>query len=177
VLPTGYPDRYLGLVAHLYHSPGWSLVFTDGSEALFAREAGPGVDLRDRQVTVSLLDTIDQRFVGPPRTAARLHLAKLDLLLGHLEEAKLVLAPMDDLGARALRARCFLLAGDLASAETLARSLLAERGDDVQSLNLLAVIAFARGDSAAGLTWLRRALQVEPFNAEARALLDRIEKR
>jgi len=177
VLPTGYPDRYLGLVAHLYRSPGWSLAFTDGSEVLFARDGTPSVDLRDREVTAALLAGLERRFAGPLLTAARLHLAQLDLLLGHLDEAKFVLAPMNDLGARALRARCFLLAGDLGTAETLARSLLAERPDDVQSLNLLAVIAFSRGDSAGGLAWLRRALQVDPFDGEARALLERVEKR
>jgi hypothetical protein len=47
----------------------------------------------------------------------------------------------------------------------------------VQSLNLLAVIAFSRGDDAGGLAWLRRALQIDPFDGEARALLERIEKR
>jgi hypothetical protein len=177
VLPTGYPDRYLGLVAQLYRSAGWSLIFTDGSEVLFARADAGGIDLRDREVTAGLLAGLEGRFRGPLLTAARLHLAKLDLLLGHLDQAQLVLAPMSDLGARALRARCFLLAGDLTTAETLARSLLAEHADDVQSLNLLAVIAFSRGDSAGGVVWLRKALQVDPFNAEARALLERLEKR
>jgi hypothetical protein len=32
VLPVAYPDRYLGLIAHLYASPNWKLVFTDGPE-------------------------------------------------------------------------------------------------------------------------------------------------
>src|SRR5205814_8403737 len=103
VLPTGYPDRYLGLVAQLHQDPRWTLLFTDGSEVLFARDAGPGIDLRDRDTTTALLDELDRRFPGRLRTPARLHLAKLDLLLGNLDEAKFVLAPMDDLGARALR--------------------------------------------------------------------------
>jgi hypothetical protein len=176
VLPTGYPDRYLGLLAHVHGTGSWRLLYTDGSEALFGRDAQASVDLRDRATTVSLLDQLERRYRGPLLTAARLHLARLDLLLGALEEAKFVLAPMDDLGARALRARCFLMAGDLSTAETLARSLLAEHGDDVQSLNLLAVIAFSRGDAIAGREWLRRALRLDPFNAEARALLERVEK-
>jgi hypothetical protein len=178
VLPTGYPDRYLGLVAHLHRSRDWRLIFTDGSEVLFAREPGPPeVDLAARETTLRLLDDLSRRFTGPLLTAARLHLAKLELLVGEIDEAKLVLAPMDDLGARALRARCFLLAGDLTTAETLARSLLAEDPGDVQSMNLLAVIALARGDGAAGLGWLRQALERDPFNAESRSLLERLEKR
>ena len=179
VLPTGYPDRYLGLVAHLQRSPGWTLIFTDGSEVLFARDpaGAPPVNLAARDTTVRLLDDLGRRFSGPLLVAARLHLAKLELLVGQVEEAKLVLAPMDDLGARALRARCFLLAGDLDTAETLARSLLAEDAGDVPSMTLLATIALARGDGQGGLQWLRRALAKSPFDPEARGLLERLEKR
>ena len=61
--------------------------------------------------------------------------------------------------------------------DAMHRSLLAEDPGDVQSMNLLAVIALARGDGAAGLGWLRQALERDPFNAESRSLLERIEKR
>jgi hypothetical protein len=176
VLPTGYPDRYLGLVKHLSGSPDWTLVYTDGSEALFAyRTSDPPVDLGARATTEALLAGLAARHAGAVLTAARLHLAKLDLLLGHLDQARYVLAPMTDRGARGLLARCYLLAGDAANAETLARSLLAAHPDDVASMNLMALIAFGRGQSAEGLGWLRRALQEDPFDAEARALLERME--
>lgn len=179
VLPTGYPDRYLGLVAHLARSRDWTLVYTDGSEVLFARDpaGAPAVNLAQRETTLGILEELSRRYTGPLLTAARLHLAKLLLLVDQVDQAKLVLAPMDDRGARALRARCFLLAGDLVTAQTLARSLLAEDDEDVQSMTLLAVIALAKGDAAAGLDWLRRALAEDPFDAEARALLERLEKR
>src|SRR6185436_541669 len=154
----------------------WKLLFTDGSEVLFGHE-GPALELRDRETTTAILADLERRYTGALRVAARLHLAKLELLVGNLDEAKHVLGPMDDPGARALRARCFLLAGDLSTAETLARSLLAEHPGDVQSMNLLAVIAFSRGDQAGGREWLRRALDAEPWNAESRALLERLEQR
>ena len=41
VLPTAFPDRYLGLIQHLYGSPDWRLIYTDGSEVLFARADSP----------------------------------------------------------------------------------------------------------------------------------------
>jgi cytochrome c-type biogenesis protein CcmH/NrfG len=87
-----------------------------------------------------------------------------------------VVAPLTDLGARALRARAYLLGHDLATAETLARSLLVEDPGDVPTMTLLARIAFARGDTAGGLVWLRRALDRDPYDAEARAWLDHLDK-
>ena len=45
VLPVGYPDRYLGLIAYLYRSDRWRLIATDGTEVLFARDGrDPEVD-------------------------------------------------------------------------------------------------------------------------------------
>jgi hypothetical protein len=178
VLPTGYPDRYLGLVAELARSPDWTLLFTDGSEVLFARDTpAPEVDLGTRATTLALLDGLRARYRGPLLAAARLHLAKLDLLLGHLAEAQVILAAMDDRDARALRARAYLLGGDLATAETLARSLLASDAGDVEGMNLLALVALARGDTPGGVAWLRRALERAPYDSGARALLDRLERR
>src|SRR5260370_39679224 len=37
ILPIGYPDRYVNLVAHLYSGKDWKLIFTDGTETLFAK--------------------------------------------------------------------------------------------------------------------------------------------
>jgi hypothetical protein len=177
VLPTGYPDRYLGLVAYLARSADWTLIFTDGAEVLFARApAAPAIDLGQRETTDLLLAGLDHRYEGTLRTAARLHLAKLDLVLGQLDQAQRVLAPMTDLGARALRARAYLLGHDLTTAETLARSLLLEDPGDVPTMTLLARIAFARGDTAGGVSWLRRALEHDPYDAEVRDWLDHLDK-
>jgi hypothetical protein len=178
VLPTGYPDRYLGLVAELARSPEWRLTFTDGAEVLFAhRTDQPAVYPGDGATTDAVLASLDQRYQGTLRTAARLNLAKLDLVLGHLDQAQRVLAPMTDRGARALRARAYLLGHDLVTAEALARSLVVDDPGDVGSMTLLARIAFARGDSAGGVAWLRRALDRDPFDAEVRALVDRLDNR
>jgi hypothetical protein len=177
VLPTGYPDRYLGLAQHLASSPAWTLIFTDGSEALFAHRTGePGVDLGARETTQSLLAALAERHGQSPvlLAAARVNLAKLDLVLGHADEAEHILVAMPDPAARALYARCRLVAGDLDGAEIIARALLESDADDVASLNLLALVALARGDQPAALSAIRRALHVDPFDAEARALLEQL---
>jgi hypothetical protein len=175
VLPTGYPDRYLELVTYLARSAEWRILYTDGSEVLFGHLGEEGLDLGARSTTSAVLAELKARYPGPLLDAARLHLAKLELALGHLDEAGFVLAPMTDLGARALRARAYLLAEDLSSAEALARNLLRELPGDVSSLTLLARIAFARGDATAGVAWLRQALDRRPFDPEARALLDHLQ--
>jgi tetratricopeptide (TPR) repeat protein len=181
VLPTGYPDRYLGLVEWLGHSPDWKLVFTDGAETLWAYRAGePPVALGARATTEALVAGLQERYASDPAllAAARRSLARLDLVLGHEEEARHVLAPMTatDPAALALLARCHLATGDLAAAEAIARRMLAARADDVEALMLLARISFARGQSADGLAWLRRALEQDPYDAEARALLAELER-
>src|SRR5260370_9944135 len=53
VLPGGYPDRYLNLIAHLYSSPDWKLVFTDGAETLLARRLPGRTDLPDLQAAAT----------------------------------------------------------------------------------------------------------------------------
>jgi tetratricopeptide (TPR) repeat protein len=177
VLPTAYPDRYLGLAQHLASRPDWTLLFTDGSEALFAyRASEPGVDLGARETTRSLLASLAERYGQSPvlLAAARVNLARLDLVLGHGDEAENILVAMPDPAARALHGRCRLVAGDLDGAETIARALLEGDADDVASLNLLALVALARGDPPAAASAVRRALRADPFDAEARAMLERL---
>jgi hypothetical protein len=184
-LPTAFPDRYLGLVQRLARAPGWRLVHTDGSEALFARDPGPGarrpaVDLGNGAVVdgiVAALGPVDGEVAG----AARRHLARLALVLGHVDQARRVLAalPASDTEAQSLLGRCHLVTGDLAAAEAIGRRLLEAGGDDgpdaLPGLTLLALVALERGDTRAGLHFLRRALSLDPFNAEARSILDRLE--
>jgi hypothetical protein len=175
VLTTAYPDRYLGLVAHLEASPSWKLLFTDGSEVLFARE-GRAIDLADRQTIEAIADSLDRRFADRPaeRAAARLNLGRLLVIVGQPTGAERVLAPLDSRAAAELRARVHFAAGDLDAAESLARVLLLEDSDDVRSLTLLAQIAVARRSSDDARRYLTRALSASPFDAEARALLARM---
>ncbi|MES1209947.1 MAG: hypothetical protein ABUS79_28760, partial [Pseudomonadota bacterium] len=67
------------------------------------------------------------------------------------------------------------VAGERAAAETLSRILVAADDHDVRSLALLARIAFMGGEPVAGLGWLRRALDADPADSEARALLTQVE--
>jgi hypothetical protein len=179
-LPTAFPDRYLGLVQALARDPAWRLVHTDGTETLFARsEAGSaGVDLGARATTDALAAALEQRHGARPAVlaAARRQLARLDLTLGHLAEARHLLEamPADDMDARALLARSHLLAGDAATAEAMARRLLAEADDPVPALNLLALAALATGRPQEALGFLRRALHEDPYDTEARGILDQL---
>ena len=125
----------------------------------------------------------DRRFRRPAicrpprreRAAARLNLGRLLVVVGQPAAAERVLAPLDSRAAAELRARGHFAAGDLDAAESLARVLLLEDSDDVRSLTLLAQIAAARRSSDDARRYLTRALSMSPFDAEARALLARIE--
>jgi hypothetical protein len=176
LLPVGYPDRYLGLVAHLYESGGWRLVHTDGTEALFARREGGGaaVDLRSAEVVDQLATALDHRFGGRPalREAARLQLAALEVAVGEPKLAERALAGLDGVASLALRGRCRLATGDLDGAAELAGRALASEPNDVASLDLSAVVAARRGDSTKAVALLRRALDVDPFDTEAGRILE-----
>jgi tetratricopeptide (TPR) repeat protein len=183
LLPTAYPDRYLGLVQHLYGAPGWRLVYTDGSETLFvpagSPAAGAAIDLGDRAVTDRIMGEIDRRDPGEPEVvaAARLHLGRLQLAVGQPGEALHVLEalPDDDVEATLLRARCRLVRGEIETAAGMVRALLGRHPDLVAAHTLLAIAALTRGQTAEALPHLRRALQIDPYDPEARALLDRLE--
>ncbi len=178
VLPVGYPDRYLGLIAHLYASPRWSLVSTDGAEVLFARsEAGArqdAVDLASPSTLDGLRGKIDQTYAHAPALAeaGRLQLATLALAVGQPAQAERALAGVTSPNAEAVRARCRLAAGDLDAAARTAEALLARDGDDASVLDLLAAVEARRGDATKAVALLRRALAVNPFDAEARRILE-----
>ncbi len=178
VLTTAYPDRYLPLVAHLAASPAWKLLYTDGSEVLFGRD-GPAVALTDRATVDGLAAALDRRYTGLPeaRAAARLHLARLLVVVGQPAGALRVLAQIDSRPAAELRARCHFAAGDMAGAEGLARLLLHDRPDDVRSLTLLAETALARASAEDARQYLGRALAADPYDPEARAVLARLEQK
>jgi hypothetical protein len=185
LLPAAFPDRYLGLIQQLAASPDWRLAFTDGTEVLFTSNAvapnGPAVDLEDPQVVQGLLTDLDRRWPNgaAPGRAARHHLARLLALLGHPVRAREVLATLEpgDLTAALLRARTHLQPGqgDLAQAQAIAADLLAAGHAVPPVFDLLATIALGQGDQATALAHLRRSLAVDPFDAEARGLLEQIE--
>jgi len=180
VLTTAYPDLYLGLVRHVTQYPGWHLAYTDGYEVLFLR-AGSSLALDDPATVAEISTELASRYGGlaaniaPEIVAtARLHLARLLIVLGQWQRAEEVLAALDSRAAAQLRARAMFAAGRLPAAEALARILVADDARDVRSLTLLVEVALAHGDRPLAATWLRRALAVDPYDAEAQALLERI---
>ncbi|HEY0709135.1 MAG TPA: tetratricopeptide repeat protein [Polyangia bacterium] len=191
LLPTVYPDRYLGLIQHLLGSPAWRLIFTDGTEVLFARvdnavgvdnTRATRVDLGDEGQVAQILADLDGRLPTrhAPGRAARRHLARLLLVAGHADRAAQVLTALtaahpDDSDARVLLARTLVLAGKVPEGEALAHDLIKRHGEWPPALDLLAQVAIARGDGAGALGWLRRSLTVNPHGSEALRLLSALE--
>jgi hypothetical protein len=194
LLPTVYPDRYLGLIQHLLQSPAWRLVYTDGTEVLFARidnavgvdnTAADRIDLGDERRVATILADLDERDVRQPTTtavrrAARRHLARLLLVAGHADRARDVLRALttahpDDNDAQILLARTLLLGGQVAEGEAMAQELVKRLGEWPPALDLLAQVAIARGDGPAAVGWLRRSLTVNPHGPEALRLLSALE--
>ncbi|HEX2871385.1 MAG TPA: hypothetical protein VHP33_09020 [Polyangiaceae bacterium] len=182
VLPVLFPERYQRLIAHLYASPNWKLLFTDGSEVLFGRRDLTG-DVAEQPLaqageTERLLSELHERFADSPKVhdAARLSLATLHGALGQFAQAERALREVDAPEAKALQARLRFAAGDLATAERLAQERLRADQDDVGSLSLMAQVALRRGENAQGLGLLRRALDIRPFDEEATRLLAKLEE-
>jgi tetratricopeptide (TPR) repeat protein len=180
VLPTAYPDRYLGLIAHLYASDRWRLVDTDGSEVLFAKRRSngePAVDLAAPGRTDAILAELEARFGRSPEllASARLHLASLHMSVGELDQAERVLNGTNSPESEALLARCQLARGDYPKASALAARVLRSEPDHVRALNVLSLAALARGESHSAATLLGRALRADPFDPEARGILKQLE--
>ena len=175
VLTTTYPDRHLGLIWHLARSPDWHLVYTDGYEVLFLRD-GPDLALGERETVDAILGDLAARFGQGSElaAAARLHFARLLVVLGYSQQAHYVLASLASRPAAHLRARAYFAAGEPAAAETLARIMLAQDPRDLRSLTLLAEIAAMRGQVDQAADRLRQALAIDPYDAEARSLAERL---
>jgi hypothetical protein len=182
VLPVVFPDRYQRLIAELYASSEWKLLFTDGSEVLFGRAdestGAASYDLSQDATTLRILASLRERFGGSPKlhAAAQLHLATLDALVGETAQAERSLAGLDSPEAQALRARCRFAAGNLDGAARISSELLARDGSDVRSLDLLALVALRRGQLTHGATLLRRALGIAPFDQETTEILDHLQE-
>ena len=177
VLTTAYPDRYLGLIWHLAVSSDWRLASTDGVEVLFLRQGMP-LALDERATIDAILQRLALRFGGAAalHEAARIHLARLLVVLGQSRQAEYVLSSLDSLPAAQLRARAHFVAGEHRAAEGLAHILLLQDPRDIRSLALLAEIAVAEGQPGKAGEFLRRALAIDPYDSEAHALVDRLEK-
>src|SRR6185369_12977664 len=182
VLPVLFPERYQRLIAHLYESPEWKLLYTDGSEVLFGRRDLTR-DVAEQRVTElddaqRMLAELQQRYAGLPKVhaAARVSLSTLLGALGQFEPARRALSGLDTPDARSLEARLRFAAGELDLAQQLARRALKGDRDDVRSLNLMALIALRRGDAGEGVGFLRRALRVRPFDPEATEILAKLEE-
>jgi hypothetical protein len=175
VLTTAYPDRYLGLIWHLATLPAWRLVSTDGVEVLFLRQ-GTRLALDERATIDAILQQLAVRFGGNAalHEAARLHLARLLVVLGQSRQAEYVLSSLDSLSAAQLRARAHFVAGEHRAAEGLAQILLLQDPRDVRSLALLAEIAVAESQTGKAKDFLRRALTIDPYDSEARSLVARL---
>ena len=88
---------------------------------------------------------------------------------------QLALLDVAEKEAEALRARCRLAQGDAPQAREISLRLLKNDSEDVQSLNLLAILSLERGEPHEALGLLRRALAVDPFDAEAERILSSLE--
>jgi hypothetical protein len=178
ILSTAYPDSYLGLIAHLAADPSWRLVYTDGYEILFTRgDSLPALRLSERSTVDTIGAELEARFGARPEilAAARLHLARLLVVMGELAGAEHVLMALDSRPAVELRARAELAAGELGAAEGLGRILVDADPHHVPGFTLLAEIAVARGQSTRAADWLRRSLALDPYDPEARALAARLQ--
>jgi len=182
VLPVSFPERYQRLIAHLYESADWKLLYTDGSEVLFGRRELTR-DVLEQPLTEAgdserISSELQLRYGDLPKVhaAARLSLATLLGAIGQFESARSALAGLSTPEAHALEARLHFAAGELDLAQQMARHGLTADEDDVRSLNLLALIALRRGEPEQGLGFLRRALSVRPFDPEATQLLAKLEE-
>jgi hypothetical protein len=185
LLPTAAADeRYLPLVAQLYRDPSWRLLYTDGTQALFARAdlpgaaAAPRVDLAARVTTQRIITDLERRYARWPAVLerAQLHLGRLLAEVGQLDRAAEVLVGHESAGAQRLLARVHYLAGRRAAARLVAGALAAREPDDADNLNLLALLALDEGEWEKAIAWARRALRADPYNRQTRLILERLKR-
>ena len=183
IVPSAYPDRFLPLVVWLYRQPTWRLLYTDGTQTLFALDEEAALrdhelDLTAPQTVHAILDELKERYGSQPliHDQARLHLARLLAEVGSTGPAEDLLAALPGAAAAALRARVAYWAGDSARAEAMAKSLLASRPNDIESLCLLALLSRERGAPQRALSLIQQALEVDPFHPLATQTLEQIRR-
>jgi tetratricopeptide (TPR) repeat protein len=182
VLPVTMPDRYQKLIAHLYRDPDWHLVFTDGTQTLFARQTSGspgGMDLSSGTVVDRVVAAVMARHHDDSRVReqALVHLGILLNLAGQPDRAEEVLAPLEGRRAKSLLARTYASNRKPMAALTLASELVQSDPDDVDNLVLMAWLSIASGDYDLAARRARQALDREPHNAEARQILGELKRR
>ena len=178
-MPSAYPDRYLPLLRELCGDPRWRILYTDGTQALLAfggAKGAPEVDLSSSTTVAAIVAELRGRYRDLPtaRDLALVHLGRLLAEVGKLARAEEVLQPLGLAAARGLLARVHYLAGRREQARGMALALLQEQPGEVNSLDLLALIALDSGDQQQALELLRKALQSDPFDITARRILLRL---
>ena len=183
IVPSAYPDRFLPLVVWLYRQPAWRLLYTDGTQTLFALDEegalrGNELDLTAPETVRTILGELDMRYRSQPliHDRARLHLARLLAEIGSTGPAEEILATLPGTTAAALRARVAYWSGDSVRAEEMAKSLLASQPNEIESLCLLALISRERGEPQRALRLVQTALDVDPFHPLATQILEQIRR-
>jgi hypothetical protein len=175
VLTAGLPGRYLSLAAHLVADPTWHLLYTDGTELLFAR-AGDSWALASESTLGRITAELDRTYGDHAslREVAYLNLSRLLVACGQADAARDVLASFTSRAAAWLRARALFAGSDWTAAEAVARLLLDQEARDADGQALAATVLLAEGNEAEGRAALARALSLDPFNPEARQLAARL---
>jgi cytochrome c-type biogenesis protein CcmH/NrfG len=97
-------------------------------------------------------------------------------MTGALDEADRVLTGTRGAGVEALRARSLLARGDAAGADEIGKRLLREDEHNLDALNLSAMVALSHGRRDEATRLLRQVLSDDPFDSEARTILQRMEE-
>jgi tetratricopeptide (TPR) repeat protein len=183
MVPSAYPDRFLPLVVWLYRQPAWRLLYTDGTQTLFALDEegtlrGHELDLTAPETVGAILGELDNRYGSRPliHDRARLHLARLLAEIGSTGPAEEILATLPGTTAAALRARVAYGSGDSARAEAMAKRLLASQPEEIESLCLLALISREHGEPQRALSLVQKALEMDPFHPLATQILDQVRR-
>jgi hypothetical protein len=183
ILPSAYPDRFLPLVVWLYRQPLWRMLYTDGTQTLFALDEagalrGREMDLTSLETVHAILGELKARYGSRPLIydRARLHLARLLAEIGATGSAGELLAALPGTPAASLRARVAYWSNDRAGAEAMAKTLLASQPNEIESLCLLALLSRERGETQRALGLVQQALDVDPFHPLATQILDQIRK-
>lgn len=108
--------------------------------------------------------------------AAVYYLGATHYYQGHIEQAQNYLSRVISVAPGFLPARQMLAAQNVklknfSAVEKLIRPVVNEKTDDVVLINLLADALMAQGETEEGLIWLRRAEELQPKSAEAKARL------
>lgn len=145
ILPQCGTDLYLKLTRFLYDSPEWSLVSTNGSEALFVVDSlskGHNIRLNDNRSIDSISHSLEKRFIGKKYLAdeAFFHLANMLVKTGNLLSAESILSDEYSEECRLLYSRIKLLKGQKDSALTILDEIISADPGNVQAQTLAASV-------------------------------------